>query len=319
MAEATYRGTGELITITAINAIAKGELIQLKDGRAGYADEAIAAGDPGQLRVSGLARIPKTSGIVLIDGDECFWDHSANSGTYKTVNDRDFYAGSVQDDTTSTQTIVDIALNEKPRYLIDVSRDHHDTVIVGTQGLNTMGVFRRGGGHKFLLSSTNEAQKMDILSIDGFSKDANAIIDFCFTVPSDGAGTVVDVSLGAANATHATDADSITESIFVHLNANDVNIYLESDDGTTEVAATDSTIDYTEGAAVANRVYVTMDMRTPTDVQIYINKVLALDATAFNINAATGPFKLLAHIEKTAAADTYELDLHWMRCRISEQ
>lgn len=317
MADATRRSNGQLITITAAGNIAEGQLIQLADGRAAYAPTAITAGDSGQVRVSGVARVTKATGIVLLEGDEAFWDYSADNATYKTVNDRDFFAGCVvEGDTTSTQTFVDIALNERAKWLIDVARDAFLSVPVGTQGLNTMGVFRRGGSHTMVLSATNEAQKLDILSVDGFSKDANAIIEFVFTVPSDGAGTVVDVSLGAANATHATDADSITESIFAHLNANDLNIYLESDDGTTEIAATDSTIDYTEGAAVANRVYVTMDMRNPADVQIYINRVLALGSTIFNVNAAALPFFLLAHIEKTASTDTYELSLHSMKCRI---
>lgn len=320
MAEATIRGTGELITITAVNSIAEGEVIAINDGRAGYADAAIAAGDPGQIRVSGLARLIKATGIVLLDGDEAWWDHSANAVTYKPVNDRDFYLGTVQGDTTSTQTIVDIALNVRPNWLIDVSRDHFDTVFVGTQGLNTMGIFRRGGGHKFLLSSTNEAQKMDILSTARFSKDANAIIEFVFTVPNDGAGSAPDVSVGVANGTHASDAQSITEALLMHLDGNSTAISLESRDGTsTPVAITDTTLTYTEGAAVANRVHVTMDLRNPAACKVYINKVQALPSSVFNISAAASQLGLLAHIEKTAAADVYEFNLESMRLRISEQ
>jgi len=319
MPEATKRHNGELIEITPAVSLALGEVVQISDGRAGYAETSITAGDPGEVRVRGVARLTKTTSVVILSGGAVYWDYSANSATYKPVNDQDFFVGVAVEDASTTSTQVDVDLNVEPRWTVDVARDPVLIVPVGTQGLNTMGVFRRGGSHTMILSATNEAQKLDILSVDGFSKDANAIVEFVFTVPSDGAGTVVDVSLGVANATHATDADSITESVFIHLDANNTNINAESDDGTTEVAATDTTKDYTEGAAVANRVYVWMDMRNPADVQIYVNAELVLAASVFNVNAAVGPFFLLAHVEKTASTDAYELSLHSMRARIMVQ
>lgn len=465
MADAFTLSRGELVTITAENAIAEGEVYQLSDGRAGYADKAIAAGDPGQIRVSGIARIVKLSGIVLLDGDECFWDASASNAHFKTVNDRDFFLGTVQGDTTSTQTTVDVALNVRASWLIDVNRDAFDstiasgvteqiatrakvgatagwviaaadnlpyvatlaasqtgsTLILPLTGLrlgdtitgftvisqiesaggtvtidgdlravtnvaadptdasiSTMtqvsvtadtasaqaktgltevvtsgksyylkltattaaatdiilqhcevmiqrasngeaALVRLGGAHKFTLTLANQAQKVDLISVDGFSKDANAIVEIVFTVPDDGAGTVVDVSLGVANSSHATDGDAITEHVFVHLDANATAIKAQSKDGVTTVAATDTTKVYVQGAAVANRVTVTLDMRNPADVQIYVDHVLVLSATVFNVNAAVGPFFLLAHIEKTVAADAYQLSLHSMRCRIMEK
>jgi hypothetical protein len=47
--------------------------------------------------------------------------------------------------------------------------------------------------------------------------------------------------------------------------------------------------------------------------------VLQLGSTVFNIDAAVGPLFLLAHVEKSSAADTYELALDWLRVRIAEQ
>ncbi len=62
-----------------------------------------------------------------------------------------------------------------------------------------------------------------------------------------------------------------------------------------------------------------MDMRDPTDVQIYIDGVLVLGATVFNVNVAVGPWFLLAHVEKTASTDTYELAVDKLRAWTSEQ
>jgi hypothetical protein len=40
---------------------------------------------------------------------------------------------------------------------------------------------------------------------------------------------------------------------------------------------------------------------------VYINGVNALPASVFKLNAATGPMKPVAHLEKTAATDVYNI------------
>jgi hypothetical protein len=107
--------------------------------------------------------------------------------------------------------------------------------------------------------------------------------------------------------------------VFIHLDGNGTPINVESDDGTTEVAATDTTLDYTEGSEVANRVYFTIDMRNPADVQVYVNGALVLGSTVFNVSAATGPWRLLVHLEKTASTDTYRVAVDELRARFAEQ
>lgn len=297
------------------------EVIQLPSGRAGlFDDDAGLAQDVyGNFVTTGVYGIKKATGWVALPGLPVFWDHSANNATYKKVNDRDFPIGVIVKDAESSETLVEVDLNVEPRWDIDIARDPVIHTPVGTQGLNTMGVFRRGGSHLFLISSTSEAQKLDLISRDGFATGANAIVRFAFNVISDGAGSAPDISLGIANGTDATNADSITESVFIHLDGNSTTIYAESDDGSTEVNATDTTLTYTEGSAIAQRVEVWMDMRNPADVQIYVNGVLVLGATVFAVNAATGPWFLLAHIEKTSAADVYQLSLEWMQAHFSEQ
>ena len=303
--------------VQASGAIAAYEVVQLPSGKAGVLDRAtgISSGQYGLYSTDGTWNLVKTSGFSALRGGRAYWDHSANAVNYKKVNDRDFYIGRFAEDSASSNTQCVVLLNEDPPYDIDVARDPHETVIVGTQGLNTMGVFRRGGAHKFILSTANEAQKLDILSKDGFANDANAIIEFAFEVVDDGAGTAVDVSVGVASGTNATDADAIASSIFMHLDANATPINLESDDGVTEVAATDTTSDYVLGS----RHEVWIDMRDPADVQIYFDGVLQLAATTFDVSANAVPLYLLCHIEKTASTDAYEFDLEWLRARFVEQ
>lgn len=322
MADAVFVRDWDQNNIVTQAAVGNGELWQLPDGSPGYypLQAAVNSGDRIDFETSGKVTVTKASGVVLLDGGRVYWDHSANNCTYKKVNDRDFYIGRCVGDAASgaLTCVVDLSKPEW-NYDIDIARDAHLSVITGTQALGGLRIDRRGGTHQLILSSTSEAQKLDLLSVDGFAKGAKAIVEMIFRVPSDGAGTVVDANIGIANATHATDADSITEHMFVHLDANNTNINLQSKDTGTTVASSDTTVDYSEGSAVANRVEVWFDLRTPADVQAYVNGVNVLPATVFNLDAVVGPLFLLAHLEKTSAADTYEWSIERLCARFAEQ
>lgn len=322
MADARFVRFWDEQLVTTQAAVGSGEIWQHADGRAVVYEDINAAGSGDRVvfKASGHHTITKTAGVVILDGGRVYWDHSANAATFRKVNDRDFYIGRAVGDAASADVTVVVNLNVDPPYDLDVARDPHLTAIVGTQVLTGLSLWRRGGAHDFNITATNEAQKLDILSKDGFAAGAaNAIVEFAFNVVSGGAGTVVDVSLGIASATHATDADSIAQHLFLHLDANNVNINLQSKDGTTTVTVQDTTIDYTAGNTVATRVEVWFDCRNPADVQCYVNGVLVLASVVFDVSAAASTWFLLAHIEKTAATDTYELYLDWMRARFAEQ
>jgi hypothetical protein len=321
MPDAIFNHAANEIRTTLGAALGAGEIWQLKSGQAAYYDSSTAAssGDKQYLRTDGQVTVTKTNGVVILDGQEVFWDHSAGSATYQALNDRDFSLGVAVGDWVSGDTQMLVNVNVKPTYLVDLSRDAFISARVGTVAVSGCNIFRRGGAHNFIHSSTNEAQKLDALSVNGFAPGANWIVEGAFRVPSDGAGTVVDVNLGIGSATHATDADSIAEHLFLHLDANNTNINLQSKDGTTTVTAADTTLDYTEGSALSTRVFFQFDGRDPADIQCYINGALALGASVFRLDNAVGPLFLLAHSEKTASTDTYELALDFLRVRIAEQ
>lgn len=287
------------------------------DGRAEVYSSATAgtSGTQSTFKTEGTYNLTKTTGIELLKGGPVWWDFSANSATYRKTDDRDFYVGTAALDAASSDSLVTVNLNVPPTYLIDLARDPFATVIVGTQALGGLGLYRRGGKHKMLITATNEAQKLDMLSDDGFALGANAIAEFEINVVDDGASTAVDVNFGLASATHATDADSIAQHLFFHLDENVVNILVQSKDGTTTVAATDTTADYTLGT----RFHCWIDMRDPTAIRWYVNGVRMLSATTFNVNAGASTWKLLVHVEKTATTDTYEIDIDSARVRIAEQ
>lgn len=309
-AEAILDRARSTVKVTSDAAVASGEVRQLKDGRAGVAQLQVAAasGDPVVFQTEGVFKMPKTTNIfVALEGGRAYWDHSANVVSFEKVNDRDFYLGRFAADATYAATEVYVNLNIDPPYDIDMlsGEGGYLSVPTGTQAVGAFGFPKRlGASAELELSATSEAQCIDMLSVDKFAVGANAIAEFVVRPVDAGSTAAVDFNIGLANGTSTTDADAITESLFLHVDGGSTNLALESDDGTTEVAATDSTLDLTAGSAVANRVEVWFDLRDPADIQCYINGVLALTATVFKLDAATGPLGLLAHLEKTTGTAT---------------
>ncbi len=309
--------------LVAAVAPAVGEIWQMPDGRAavlsGANGNTAAAGDKVGFCTEGQFTVTKTASQVWIDGAPIWWDHSANAATCVpplTTGDRDFFLGSCVGDATAAATSGVVNLNVEPAYIVDLHRDGGDTAIVNTSG--ACYITSRGGTLEAGFSATAEAQKLDWLSKRSFALASNFVLEAVVEVVTTADADVADLSIGVASATHASDADTITESAFFHFDLGaDLNIDAESDDGTTEVAATDTTVDF----AVGTPVHLVLDGRDPSNVKYYINGVEVLSETANlgDISAATGPLKALFHLEKTANDTAGVVQLDMLRVRTSEQ
>ncbi len=307
MPEAYYRQEGDSVDYTPTTAVTGGTVVQVPDGRAAVVPVDLAAGEKGSATVRGVFRITKTANIVILDGGRVFWDHSANAGHFKKVNDRDFYVGRAVGDHASAATEIDVALNVDPKPTIDLLRDGFLSVATGTQALGGFLPPQDFGDSKGLsLTATNEAQCVDMLSVDRVALASNPIAEFVVRIAANGSTNAVDLSIGLANGTSTTDADAITESVLFHVDGGSTAILAESDDGTTEVAATDTTTTFTAGSAVANRKELWIDGRDPSDMKFYVDGVEVLNATANlgNVTLATGPLGLLVHLEKSSSTAT---------------
>lgn len=313
MAEATLlRGRHEQRKVASA-AIVSGEVHQLSDGRAGaYSGlNARASGDNLNMITEGQFTLPKTTSMVLLRGGQAYWDHSANKVHFKPVNDRDFFIGTVAADAAAADTTCVVNLNVKPSYVIELGKGtwtQADTLGLAT--LHKIG----GEGVRMEFDAVAEAALASLLSDRSFVVAANAIAEFKVNVVGNGDDAALDINVGIANAGHATDADSITESVFVHVDGNVLNILAESDDGTVEVTATDTTVDYVEGTYFE----VWMDLRNPADIQIYIDGVLVLAGSVFRLDAATGPLKALVHVEKSSNDTVAIVDTEFVRVRTLE-
>lgn len=296
------------------------EVIQMPDGRAGVVCHDVLSGVKGAARTSGVFLVQKTTSMVVLDGGRVFWDHSANKAHFKSVSDRDFYLGVAVGDAASADTTLYVNLNVLPAYKLDLARDPYINVPVGTQAAGGYAApYREGGGIRFNLTATNEAQKADALSVERLAPGSNPIVEMAFRMPNGGSGSASDFSIGLANATHATDADSITDSIFVHMDGGSTTIYAECDDGTNETAATTTATTFTAGTALSTRVEVWIDCRDLSSLKFYVDGVRVASGTTFSVAAMTNAVGLLAHVEKTSGTETADMTIDWLRARISQQ
>lgn len=301
---------------TAVVTVAGGEIHQLHDGRAGVRTglRSLDAGDALNFTTTGKHTVTKTASQVWIQGSPIYWDHSANAATcIPPVNDRDFYLGVAGSDAASDDETGVVDLNVYPAYIYDVHQDGGDTAVILSAG--TPYIYSRGGSIEARFSATAEAQKLDILSKRSFPVDSRFVLEAIVEVVTNADADVADLNVGVANATHASDADDITESCFFHFDMGaDLNIDAESDDGTTEVAATDTTVDFAVGTAV----YLVIDGRDHEDLKLYVNGVRVLSGSTFTLADATGPMKALFHLEKSSNDSPGVVQLDALRVRITD-
>lgn len=292
-AEALYLQPGDTIEYKPTAAVVAGQVIQLPDGRAAFSPSDVAAGKQGSFQVKGIARVAKTATMVMLPGSQLFWDASANKAHLLHGNDADFPLGVVVDEGASADTTIDVDLNKAPHYNLSLASGYQ-SIPVSTAGWPHI----YGGGNSvgFKFDLTAEAQKLDALSHRAIATGTKGIVDvlFCVNVAPDDAA--VDINLGLADGTHATDCDQIANSLFVHLDGNDTKINIESDNVAAEVAATDSTTTWTTGTPKL----VQFDLRDWADIQVYVNGVNVLPNSTFTLSGAAGPMKLLAHMEKSS-------------------
>lgn len=304
MSEADFVKPGDSVPFTSVGAVVAGDVIQLPDGRAAVTPSAVAAAGSGEAAVCGVFDIDKTANQIILPGQPVFWDSSASKATVvPDIADADFFLGSCVPKingvgAAGADTKVRVELNANFCNLIDLSKSGFLSVPVFTAA--PIGGRMVGGGYQMLFTAANEAQKVDALSVQGFDVESDWIFWALVNIVTNGT-SVTDFNLGVANATHATDADSITESCFVHIDGGSTNLLVESDDGTTEVAAEDSTIDFVAGTPFV----VAIDGRVTTALRIYINGIEESGASTLRLDNATGPLKALAHVEKTMATEAF--------------
>jgi hypothetical protein len=317
MAVATRYRDWDSILKTLAAAASVGDLHQLRDGRPGYMTGLNAAGNAGDQRTfqaSDQVTLPKAPNIALLDGGRAYWQRANGYVSFNTTpGGRDFYCGRIVGDALPAATQVVVNLGIDAGYDLDLAAKPFAAAPVLTAGNPT--IARYGGAHLLKLDATNEAQKIDGLSDDGFATGACAIVEAIVKVIADDSSTNGVFSIGVASGTHATAFTSIADSIGVQVKNHDGKIYAESKTAGVTVAPTDTTKTY----AVGTPFEIWIDMRIPAACKIYVNGVQVLTATVFDISASAVAWYLLCHLVKASSTDTFQVQVNRLTARTAEQ
>lgn len=297
-AEATYYQDGCIFQQTMTAAVSAGEVIQNKNGKAGIALDGYAAGAVGHFQQKGVVTVLKSVTQTMLPSNRVFWDASASKCNLLHGGDVDFFLGTVVDDAAYADTTCKVDLNVEPAYNLSLAQGF-ESAPVSTAGWPHVWGSGNSWGGKFDL--TAEAQKIDALSHRKIATATPGVLQalICFNVEGDAAGA--DFNVGLADDTHASNADTITSSLFIHVDGGSTNITIESDNAAAEVSATDTTLDL-----VARTPFLaTWDMRDWAAIKCYINGLRVGDGTTgasvtLTLAGVAGPLKLLCHMEKDA-------------------
>lgn len=315
--ESTFNQEGHVIDYLAIAAVTNGQIVQLPDGRAAQIKGDADAGEYVGAQVHGVITVPKTTGIALLVGGDAYWDISANKAHFRQESGvGDFYLGMVRADAASAATEVQIDLNKCARYEFNYGMDGQPWTAEELTGTGGAHLVLPGGADRMTLSNANEAQQLGLKGTKGLPASANPIFEAKVTRVS-ASNDTVDIDVGLASGTHATDFESVTAFVAVHLDGADNDIDTHSDDGTTDRAPADSTINDVD----ATPFEIWIDCRDDADVKFYIDGVL-VDTSASKriLTAAVGTVLYpTAMIEKTAGTATAEFVVHRMRARTGNQ
>lgn len=301
MAEANFLQEGCSLDWTPTAAVAAGEVIQLKDGRAAFAPTAIAAGVLGSVQVRGVVSVLKSITQTMLVSNKVYWDISAGKCNLLGGSAGDYFLGTVIEDAAYTDTTVKVALNVKPSYYAALQNGFWavpiPAITANPQGM----MFGHGNGVSMAFDTAAEAEKFDALSIDSIPTSTPGVLQAMIVCNLNGDNAAFDYNVGLADATHATNADTITSSLFLHTDGNSLNLNVESDNATAEIAAEDTTLDFVVGTPFL----VTWDLRSWSDIKCYINGLRVVDGTTgtartLTLAGVSGPLKLLVHMEKTA-------------------
>ena len=290
-----------------------GQVVELPDGRAGViasGNDRVAADEVAAFTRGQFTCLKNTSAVIL-EGQHVWWDWANEEVQHSSVGAgaTGFPLGIALANATAAATTVRVQLNDRVLAKIHQDRGQWGSITVLTAG--TPSTVKLGGGSRLSFSATAEAQKVDLISDESIAIVDGMVFEAVVNVRDNGDHAALDLNIGLANATHATDADSITNSAFIHIDGNDLNIFAETDDTADEIAATNTTVDYVVGTAFFIQIRVNED----ETVDFFINGVAVLTSTLFTLLGAAGPMKALVHLEKTSNDTPGSVDVTdmWLR------
>lgn len=181
---------------------------------------------------------------------------------------------------------------------------------VETNGLGVISSDEPNGVIKFSADAVAEAATAALYLVNSpFDIDKAPIFEARLAVFDIGDNAALDIDFGLASDTHATDFESIAAFAAFHLNGTNLSVLCHSDDGVTDTAPVDSTVDLVDDTYANFKI----DVSDKSDVKFYINGARVCSSTTFDISAYTGALTPIVLVEKTSDDTTFDVRVDRIR------
>lgn len=197
MATAIYRNMPDELQLTASATLAVGQVLQHGSGLAGVNKTAnVVSGDPYALAIAGEYEVAKTTGGAWTEGEEIFWDASANEAVpfnYGLDGSEDFYLGVASRAAGSTATTGFVLLNagwQQVRPFV-VSMDWEDTAekVIIPASMNENGLIIEAAYAEVLEQPAGASEDQLIVTLE--DEDDNAKVTLTTSATPDAVGDII--------------------------------------------------------------------------------------------------------------------------------
>lgn len=173
---------------------------------------------------------------------------------------------------------------------------------VETNGLGVISQDAANGVLKFSFDAVAEAATAALYYVNSPINPAKGgVAEFILAVYAIGDNAALDINFGLASDSHATDFDAVAEFVAFHLDGNDLSLKVQSDDGTTDTAITDTGFDLVDDTFYKFKI----DFNDLKNVKFYYAPLggeyrQVAGSTTFDVSAATANWTPIVHVEKTS-------------------
>lgn len=185
-----------------------------------------------------------------------------------------------------------------------------------TDGLGVTSVDVANGVLKFAFDAVAEAATATLFMENSpVDPSLGGVAEFMLAVYDIGDAAAVDIDFGLASDDHATDFESIAEFVAFHLDGADLSLKIQSDDGTTDTAAVDTTVDLVDDTFYAFKI----DYNDLTDVKFYYRAIggttwtQLASGTTFDVSDASANWTPIVMVEKTSDDTTADVRVDRIR------
>jgi len=311
MAEGPTKHDGDTVKMVATAVLTSGQVVQTPDSRAAVYNglRACEIGDYVALNTGGVRPVAKTANIAFLPGQEVWWNRTTNLATYRLAGD--FFVGIATAGAAATASVVDTAMNKAPNYIVDTAQRTGEWTIEATLGLGVLETL--GGLVTLAFDAVAEVAQAALFSIRSVNVDEHPIMEVEVAVFDIGDNAALDINIGLADGSHATNFDTVSDYAAFHLDGTDLTLKTQTDDTVTPVAADDSGVDLVDDTFA----FLQIDARDKANVKFYANGVQLNSAAVFHLNASVADLLAIIHLEKTSDDTVADVRMRRMTLRSS--